>query len=382
MRSSLSVAWSLAFVAAMGAGCAGRQWPTVTAQASQRFISQERVVQSIDLLPVDLEVWTWDGNPKMEQPGALEHAAENIAVLVSGAVTNELARHGYGIGASIDADGSYDGKDGLRGQALEPDALDATVTSLSSYGLAVQQQRRGLLVPYLPARLGVQTGSDATLYVGGWAYVGEGNPDGDSNVAEGILIGLAVVAVAAVVVVGVHELSKGKGVGGAVSGVGRAAASAGGAAVRVVGRVGGGLAKAGVGLARAGGHLARGVVRAAPTMLEVADAFGRTATHLQIGIQINNGYYGGSPAYAASRPPAPPVAEAAQPPRLQRPDYRTAEGAPHSGSSRLFLEMTLIDNTTGDPLWHARQVFPASGSRPDDVAQAVGRMLATLPPAG
>jgi hypothetical protein len=52
---------------------------------------------------------------------------------------------------------------------------------------------------------------------------------------------------------------------------------------------------------------------------------------------------------------------------------------PESGPSRTLLEMTLIDNHTGQALWHTRQVFPANPSKSNDVVEVVSRMLATLP---
>jgi hypothetical protein len=52
---------------------------------------------------------------------------------------------------------------------------------------------------------------------------------------------------------------------------------------------------------------------------------------------------------------------------------------PTSGGSRMLLEMLLVDNKTGMPLWHARQVFPASPASSDDVNEAFRRMLLTLP---
>ncbi len=77
------------------------------------------------------------------------------------------------------------------------------------------------------------------------------------------------------------------------------------------------------------------------------DALGRTGTHIEI--------------YAG------------------RPDYYRQDRTPRKGRSQTYVEMTLIDNGTGRTLWHARQTFPASAGRPDEVAEMVQRMLATFP---
>jgi hypothetical protein len=63
-----------------------------------------------------------------------------------------------------------------------------------------------------------------------------------------------------------------------------------------------------------------------------------------------------------------------------RPDYYRSS-APHKGRSAMLLEMTLVDNRTGRVLWHARQRFPASPAKPEQVEKAVKRLLAALPDA-
>jgi len=82
--------------------------------------------------------------------------------------------------------------------------------------------------------------------------------------------------------------------------------------------------------------------------LDVMDAMARTGTHVEI--------YAGRPDYYRSR-------------------------APHKGRSAMLLEMTLVDNRSGRVLWHARQRFPASPARPEQVEKAVKRLLAALPAA-
>jgi hypothetical protein len=215
---------------------------------------------------------------------------------------------------------------------MAPAELLATADSLATYGAAQAGQRGGLLVPYLPARLGTVTGSDATLYVGGWAYSGEDKNRGE-QIMKGVLIAVAIIAVIAVIAI----LASGKGGGGGGGGaIGRAAGGAAGA-----------VGKAAVGAARVAG---RGLLRATHAMarggLRTLDAFGRMNTH--VNIYVSNG-------------PAQPQA------------------MPHGGASKMLLEMTLVDNHTGRVLWHARQEFRANPAKQADVVEAVLRMLKAMP---
>ena len=95
---------------------------------------------------------------------------------------------------------------------------------------------------------------------------------------------------------------------------------------------------AGRGLFRATHAVARGSLRA-------LDAFGRMNTHVDIYVQSG----------ATPRP------------------------IPRSGRSRIFLEMTLVDNRTGRALWHARQEFRANPAKDTDVVESVLRMLRAFP---
>jgi hypothetical protein len=47
--------------------------------------------------------------------------------------------------------------------------------------------------------------------------------------------------------------------------------------------------------------------------------------------------------------------------------------------SRMWLQMTLVDNRTGETLWHTQADFAASPANDDNVDQAVTRLLMTLP---
>jgi hypothetical protein len=141
---------------------------------------------------------------------------------------------------------------------------------------------------------------------------------------------LLVIVIVAVVVIAIAASKHG---GGGLGAVGKAAEGAG----RIV--------------VSAGRVAARAMAENAPRMLEAvartADAFGR----LEVGTHIE-------------------LCDT-------RPDWHAT--GPHDGNSAMYLEMTLVDNRTGLVLWHARQQFPASGARKDQIDHVVASLLETLP---
>jgi hypothetical protein len=314
------------------AACAGESWPgTVRAVGDPRFLAHEQAVRTIDVLPVDLQVWAVPGHER----GPASVAAELEGTLDS-AASVQLGARGYDVAAHIDRRGRFLGHDGQMIPAMEATDVARVVDSLSSYGAAQSRFEGGLLAPFLPARLGEATGSDATLYIGGWAFAGK---DKGSNKAAKVIGTILVVALVVTVVFAILAKSDGagKGVGKVVEGTGRVAAGA----VKVIGRVA-------LTTARTAGRVGFAIMRD-PELLQLTvdtmELFVRAGTHVE--------YYS------------------------HRPDYY-AEG-PRRGRSAMLLEMTLIDNRTGLTLWHARQRFPARPERTADVERAVKRLMATLP---
>jgi hypothetical protein len=332
---------AIAALSALVAAC-GPKWPTVRSLADPSFAGggPGSAVGTIDILPIDMQVWT---SPQAEKsPAELAGALDEM---VGGQVAARLAERGYQVVAQMDWNGRYTAPDGTVHNAMPEPELGAVAYALSGYGEAQRKVRTGLLVPYLPAKLGQETRSDATLYVGGWAFAGK---DGGMSTGAKVALGVFAVAVVAVVVVAAIAGGKngggdgvGKVLGGAANGVGKVASTAGRVAVRAVKPI-----------ARAGTRLTAAMVRSSPHMvdmtLDVMEAMARTGTHVEI--------YAGRPDY-----------------------YRSS--APHKGRSAMLLEMTLVDNRTGRVLWHARERFPASPSKPQQVEKAVKRLLAALPAA-
>lgn len=332
---------AIAVLSALVAAC-GPKWPTVHSLADPSFAGggPGSAVGTIDILPIDMQVWT-----SPEAGKTPDELAGPLHEMLAGQVAARLAERGYQVVAQMDWDGRYQAPDGSMHNAMPEPELGAVAYSLSGYGEAQRKVKDGLLVPYLPARLGQETRSDATLYVGGWAFAGK---EGGMSTGAKVALGVFAVAVVAVVVVAAIAGAKngggdgvGKVLGGAARGVGRAAGTAARVAVHAVKPI-----------TRAGARLTAAMVRSGPHMVDmtfdVMEAMARSGTHIEI--------YGGRPDY-----------------------YRSS--APHKGRSAMLLEMTLVDNRSGRVLWHARQRFPASPARPAQVEKAVKRLLAALPAA-
>ena len=267
-RRAVALAVAACFVAACSPS-----WPRPVATVDQRLAGHAAGVARVDVLPIDLAVWT-DG--RHGDPEALRLIAEYA---LADAATTALYERGYVPGAQVRWDGTFTGDDGVPRAALAPDELLATVAVLAGYHDAAVRLG-GLPQPPLPARLGA-SGAEATLYVGGWAFVGD-DPAGD-NTALKVLVIAAVVVVAIVVAVALSK-SKSKGRGG----LARAADAVADAAV-ATGRV------AAHGLARVG---------------DVAFTVGRTSAHLADHLLRTFGPHRAAHARPADRPddrPARPV---------------------------------------------------------------------------
>jgi hypothetical protein len=287
--------------------------------------------------------------------------------------------------------------------AMAARALDATEASLSAYGAMAAASPAGHLpTPYLPARLGTVTHADATLYVGGWAFVGHPEDHTTRNVAIGLLLVVVVVAIVVLVVaskgrvggVGLHGGGGGGGgghfAGGGVHGggggggvhAGTTHISVGHTAVsnQSNGRTGGGAGFGhvhGVGPGGGGGHADFSIDgrsredRDAQRVSVLALRTGRVIEHGPPGVVDD----GADLAYVADDTFDAFGRVATLIP--VRPNY--AANGQTSGPSELYLEMTLVDNLTGLAIWHAEQTFPAAANSREDVIRAARTMLATLP---
>ncbi|MBA2539420.1 MAG: hypothetical protein H0V17_07290, partial [Deltaproteobacteria bacterium] len=237
------------------------------------------------------------------------------------------------VGAVLDWDGRYVDPDGAPQIAMPRPLVFATVDSLASYGTFVGNSR-SLPDPILPARLGA-SGSDATLYIGGWGFVGKA-PDRGALAGKIILGTFLIVAV--VVIIAALAKSKSDPLGKLGSGAARSAG-------------------------RVGASMGRAALRAGSAIVDLSRA----------------GLQGIEPVIE----PAFEVAVAAAPPVEipQRPVWSNDKTLPRTGRSKMYLEMTLVDNRSGRVLWHAHQAFPANPAQAGDVMKAAKQLLGSLPPA-
>lgn len=321
LRSIVAFATAVAFFAT--ACTADRPWPQYPVAVSTRTLATSGEIATIDVLPLDLQLWA--------EPGYavdLARVRDGTEANLMGVALDTLAQRNYAVGATIDWNGDFPG-----GNALARQDLLATIGSLSHYGAVAAQQPGQLPVPFLPVRLGTSTGADATLYVGGWGYVAHHESSG-SQVAETIGIALLVISVVAIIAL-ITSKSHGHGGHGGGHGGGHVATSGG--------HGGGGVASHAFSASRGVEHVHHATRAAAG----VVDAFGRATLDIA----------------------------------LTNPDWAMNTALPHEGSEpQMYLEMTLVDNRTGFALWHAHQTFPASAERPQDVARAARTMMGMLPP--
>jgi hypothetical protein len=333
-RSSPLVA-ALAASTTLVAAC-GPSWPSGVAATAAPHATP---IRTVDVLPLDLQVWT---HPALV--GKEDDIRARAEARILGTAGDALVRRGNAI-TMLDWNGDTIAT-GTATHAMSRDDLLATVDSLAAYGAQADAKPHTLPIPYLPARLGTTTGADATLYVGGWAYVGADDGDGvGTKIAEGILIGVAIIAVVGIIALAASSKSKGSSHGSSHSGGGgHSAGGTGGGIIATGGHHG--SVSTGRGDYRpvhAGHPRATSAADVADTTLDVVDAFG----HVIID--------------------------------ASRPDYYATPNFPHDGDSKMYLEMTLVDNHTGLALWHAHQAFPAGADHPEDVTRVARMLLATLP---
>jgi hypothetical protein len=328
-------AWVAAVTCAafVGTGCGGPAWAPAAAVADPGAVTGVAAPRTIDVLPLDVEVW---GETPDIDVGQVRLGIESWLV---GGVTSEMYARGLQVGAVMDWSGAFVSPDGVTRSAMAPVDLEGTINSLARYGERIPPPPADLPVPYLPARLGTATGADATLYVGGWGYAGAHHDGTGEKIAKGI--GIALVAV--IIVVAVVAMAKGGGgnglgnvAGAAANGAAHVAVSAGRVALHVAGNVM-------IDTVRVASHMD------GDTLADVLDAMGHAHSTAEITSDEDH------------------------------PDWSNDGGLPHHGNSAMFIEMTLVDNHTGLVLWHAQQREPADPRHQHDVTRLTKALLATFP---
>lgn len=312
-------------------GC-GASWPS---RANALAVPQVHEVTTVDVLPIDLEVWTEDGYPRA--PEDVRADASNQLMTTA---AEALQQRQFAIDGLIDWNGEISG----RGVVMDPAEVEHTIATLARYDLRTGRFPIRLPDPQLPGRLGGVSGADATLYIGGWAYVAAPHESTGEKVAEGILIAVAIVAVVAIVVA--IASSKGHGHHG--------------------------------GNSHGGGH--RG-----PTFHDHRVAAADHPHFVPVVVRDHRGgeSRGGGGVHVSASPRVHvdtvlDVVDSIDPQTPSHPDW--SGDVPTTGEdSQMYVEMTLVDNATGAALWHAHQKFPANAASKQDLARVVRTMVASLP---
>jgi len=332
-------------------GC-GASWPNKAAALSRPEVHQ---IQTIDVLPIDLEVWTENGYPIT--PEEIRDAASNDLMVTA---LDAVQKRSYVIDGLIDWNGAIDG----RGEVMPPADVDATIATLARYDTVAGQYALHLPDPHLPAKLGGVSGADATLYLGGWAYVAAQHESTGEKIAEGVLIGVAVIAVVAIVAI---ALSGSKSHGGSSHGGGGGGSHGGGG----------------------GGHAAPAFHDHRTVATTDSPQFATIVVHDHRSTEgagsIIRDHRGSEPSGGVRVSESHPVridtaidiVDSLDPQRSVHPDW--SGDVPEGGDAQMYVEMTLVDNATGAVVWHAHQKFPANAASKQDVARVARTMLASLP---
>jgi hypothetical protein len=322
-------------------GC-GASWPN---RAAALAAPQVRQVSTFDVLPVDLEVWTENGYPKAPESVRFD-ASHELAV----SAVEALQSRSYVLSNLIDWNGEVEG----RGAVMDRGDVEHTIATLARYDLATGRFPIRLPDPQLPAKLGSVSGADATLYIGGWAYVAAHHESTGEKVAEGILIGVAVIAVVAIVAIALSGSKGGHG-GGSHGGGGGSHGGGGG-----------------------GGHSGpvfhdhRVAAADTPQFASVIVHDHRLSEHGGGGLpHVSSGH-------SVHIDTALDIVDAIDPQLPAHPDW--SGDVPSGGEdSQMYVEMTLVDNATGTVLWHAHQKFPANADSDADIVRVTRTMLASMP---
>ena len=338
-------------------GC-GATWPNRANALAMPTVHQ---VTTVDVLPIDLEVWTENGFPVAPEDVRFDASAN----LMTNAV-ELLQKRSYALDGEIDWNGEIEG----RGAVMERGDVERTIATLARYDTATGRFPVRLPDPQLPAKLGAVSGADATLYVGGWAYVAAHHDSTGEKVAEGILIGVAVIAVVAIVAIAIAGADKGGSHGGASHGGG--------------GSHGGGSHGGGAGHSGPTFHDHRVAAADNPQFAPLIVHDHRTGEWHGGGTGGGSTGNGGdhhlhvSTGHSVHIDTAVEIVDAIDPQMPAHPDW--SGDVPSGGDdSQMYVEMTLVDNATGTVLWHAHQKFPANAASKEDLARVTRTMLASLP---
>ena len=385
---------------------------TVQPRMAKDFASGETRVEKVALLPVDVSVQI-----KGEASRArAENLEDQLATRVQRGVAQALQRRGYKVTRPIDASGCVPQRHGeQRAFVIHPTDLAAmrveihNITSAHAGGPGLIEAR---VSSDLTRQIAATTGADASLYARGFVFVAPGESAG-ATVLKVLAATLMIVIVVGMVMMLFAGASKGKSKGksrsrsrshSAFPSISRSHHSSGGH--RGHRHRGSSAGRAVLGLARAVAEVGEVALRTAPLALEAAaearadrEADADLPCHrcapppppppappsaLPLAGPWEEVDEPGLPPTALPAPPAAPAPPPARSAPLPAPPPATLvlhDPGKVPTRSTVGLAVTLVQNSSGRVLWHAKQDFPVQVDRSYNVEKLVDHFFAKLPPA-
>lgn len=373
--------------------------PTVQPRMATDFVSGETRVEKVALLPVDVSVQI-KGESSRARAESLE---DQLATKVQRGVAQALQRRGYRVTRPLDASGCVPQRHGAeRAFVIHPTDLAAlrveihNVTAAHAGGPGLIEAR---VSSDLTRQIAATTGADASIYARGFVFVAPGESAG-ATVLKVLAATLMIVIVVGMVLMLFAGASKGKSKGRSSSRSHSAFPSISRSHHHSRGHRGSSAGRAVLGFARAVAEVGEVALRTAPLALEAAaEARAEREAHAEL------------PCHRCAPPPLPPppsalpeagpweetdepgLPPAALPAPPATPGPPPARSAPLPATlvlhdpgkvptrSTVGLAVTLVQNSTGRVLWHARQDFPVQVDRSYNVEKLVDHFFAGLPPA-
>ena len=301
---------------------------------------------TVAVLPPDLHVTVRDSKGSLHGDRVLNEA---LLRRIQQGLARSLTRRGYRVvsvlrhdGAQLDAGVAVIHPRDLGALRLEIEQVTANLpTGPGLVSAAVSAD--------LAQEIGRSTGADASLYARGWVYIAPGD-SAAAKAAKVIGITLLVLVMVGLVVI----LTAGKGGGGVGRALGGAFKAAGQAAVKT---------------AQVAGRVA---VRVLPRVMEAA---ARTHVHVR----------------CAGPSHHPPVHHVAGCVRCQHVDEVPPPAMPslarvpgmevprQLNRSTVGINISLVENDTGDLLWHAGQRFQVEARGSGNIERVIDHYLSQLP---
>ena len=377
--------------------------PTVQPRMAKDFASGETRVEKVALLPVDVSVQI-KGESSRAKADNLE---DQLATKVQRGVAQALQRRGYKVTRPLDASGCVPHRHGeQRAFVIHPTDLAAlrveihNTTAAHAGGPGLIEAR---VSSDLTRQIAATTGADASIYARGFVFVAPGESAGATvlKVLAATLMIVIVVGMVMMLFAGGKSKSKSRSRSRSHSAFPSISRSHHSRGHRHRGSSAG---RAVLGLARVVAEVGEVALRTAPLALEAA-AEARADREAYVDLPCHRGappplpppppaeLPEGGPWEETDEPGLPPTALPAPPATTAATTAAPARTTPLPATlvlhdpgkvptrSTVGLAVTLVQNSSGRVLWHAKQDFPVQVDRSYNVEKLVDHFFAKLPPA-